>query len=33
VGLGLGERVVKALLEGDSLPTPTAQPAPATALA
>lgn len=33
VGLGLGERVVKALLEGDSLPTPTAQAAPATALA
>ena len=33
VGLGLGERVIKALLEGDSLPTPTAQPAPATALA
>ncbi|WP_039788218.1 TIGR03364 family FAD-dependent oxidoreductase [Herbaspirillum huttiense] len=33
VGLGLGERVVKALLEGDSLPTPSTQPAPATALA
>ena len=33
VGLGLGERVVKALLEGDSLPTPAAQAAPATALA
>ncbi|MCO4856625.1 TIGR03364 family FAD-dependent oxidoreductase [Herbaspirillum sp. WGmk3] len=33
VGLGLGERVVKALLEGDSLPTPTAQATPATALA
>lgn len=33
VGLGLGERVVKALLEGDSLPTPTTQPTPATALA
>ncbi|QBP75639.1 TIGR03364 family FAD-dependent oxidoreductase [Herbaspirillum huttiense] len=33
VGLGLGERVVKALLEGESLPTPTAQATPATALA
>ncbi len=33
VGLGLGERVVKALLEGESLPTPTAQATPAPALA
>ncbi len=33
VGLGLGERVVKALLEGAELPSPAAAPAPVTALA
>lgn len=33
VGLGLGERVVKALLEGAELPSPTAVPVAVTALA
>ncbi|MDR6394395.1 TIGR03364 family FAD-dependent oxidoreductase [Herbaspirillum seropedicae] len=33
VGLGLGERVVKALLEGAELPSPTAMPVAVTALA
>ncbi|WP_343723153.1 TIGR03364 family FAD-dependent oxidoreductase [Herbaspirillum seropedicae] len=33
VGLGLGERVVKALLEGTELPSPTAVPVAVTALA
>ena len=33
VGLGLGERVVKALLEGAELPSPAAVPVAVTALA
>lgn len=32
VGLGLGERVIKALLAGDTLPVPTPVPAPAATL-